>query len=335
MSKDGLRAELRAARAEGENSRIVLQALLLDNHEVLVARLRSGESIDSIAQTLDKVGRKSEAGPQKPAHVEERPKLGSFGGPSRTPLDQKASKAFVGLREQFHSGQIAPVYVAGADGSPSGGGPTTTTWLRTPKGSFGPTLLPGQVRPTIPRRHSFGENFHGTHPRPPFSSIWTKVAPNQAVVDHLIQTFFTWEFPLFTLVSQELFLRDFHLGAGEFCSPALVNAIASLGTDYLQPDQATSPAEIDLLGDTFFREAMGLLVHESQVSALTSVQALGILAVRELSSGRELEAAELCLQAIRLLSSFDFEDLAGHSDHLGDHLAVRSITYRGILTLTR
>lgn len=330
MSKGSLRAAIRAAEAEGANSRIVLQALLLDNHEAVVVRLRSGESIDSIAQTLGDVGAKSGANPQKLSSIEGGLRLGSSGLPSHTGHDPEASRASVDVREQFSAGQIAPMYIA-----EGGGGPASTKWLRTPMDSHGPTIPPGHIRRTIRRRHSFDDNVGEMRHKPPASNIWTKVAPNRTVVDHLIALVFTWEFPLFTFISQELFLRDYYLGSGEFCSPALVNAISSLGSHYLQPDHATSPADVGLLGDTFFGEAMGLLVQESRVSTLTSVQALGLLALRELSCGRELEAQELCLQAVRLLSSLDLEDFRGHGGHLNDRLTVRSITYSGILTLIR
>ncbi|KAB5513581.1 hypothetical protein GE09DRAFT_980532 [Coniochaeta sp. 2T2.1] len=330
VSKDSLRAEVRAAKVESANSRLVLQALLLENPGAVVARLRSGESIDSIAQTLSDIAVKGEATPQQLSSIEVGPRPVSSGMSSHTGNDPEASSAFVDVREQFRAGQIAPVYIADGDG-----GPPSTKWLRTPLATHGQTISRGHMRPTIQRRHSFDDNVSEIYPKPPVSNMWTKVAPIRSVVDQLIGLVFTWEFPLFTLVSQELLLRDYYTGSGEFCSPALVNALSSLGTNYLQPDQATSPADVGLLGDTFFGEAMGLLVHESRVSALTSVQALGLLAVRELSRGRELEAHELCLQAVRLLSSLDTEDFRGHRILSKDHLTVRSSTYSGISTLIR
>jgi hypothetical protein len=136
------------------------------------------------------------------------------------------------------------------------------------------------------------------------------------------------------MVSEELFLRDYFQGDGQFCSPALVNAIACVATRYLEPEQATSSGEAHLLGEQFFSEAKGLLVYETQTPNFPSIQTFALLAVREMSCGRELEALELCLQAVRLLSALDLEDLEAHGQ-LTEYLTARSITFAGVLTLIR
>lgn len=313
---------------ESASSRIVLQALLLDKHEAIVTRLRSGEPVDSIAQELRDAEVRSKEETQEPSSIEGGPRPDNHYKRSQADEDWGASRAFVDVTEQFRAGRVAPIYIAQDRASTE-----STKWLLTPMDTPGPTVPHGYTRSVIQRRHSFDDNVQRSL-EVPASGIWTKVTPNRNAVDHLIGLVFTWEFPLFTMLSQQHFLRDYYHGSRVFCSPALVNAMSSLGTRYMQPDQATSPADVDRLGDTFFREAMGLLVYESRVSNLPSVQAFGLLAVRELSCGRELEAQELCLQAIRLLTTLDLEDLGGHGQFT-DYLTVRSITYSGILALTR
>jgi hypothetical protein len=304
----------------------------MDKYEVVVKRLRSGESIDAIAHNLgdETVGLKTEPD----GDVRDRtPVLSAthhseYGSPSDTGSTPEAGRAFVDVTQQFRAGQVAPVYIS------QHGDVASTKWLLTPMDTPGPTIAPSFIRPSLARRHSLDGIALNKDGRAPIGSTWTKVTPNREVVNHLVGLFFTWEFPLFTMVSQELFLRDYYHGSRGFCSPALVNAISSLATRYMQPDQATSPGDVDLLGETFFRESMGLLVQEARVPNLTSVQVFGLLAVREMSCGRELEAQELCLQAIRLLNSFDMETLGGNGQ-LTDHLTARSITFSGILAITR
>ncbi|KAB5581224.1 hypothetical protein GE09DRAFT_1085569 [Coniochaeta sp. 2T2.1] len=253
-SKDELRAELRAMRSERASSRVVLQALLLDKHEAVVTRLRLGESIDSVAQYLRDIEITNDGETQDPSSIEEDPPPGNYERSSTTDYNPDAGRAFVDVTAEFRAGRVAPVYIA-----QDGGDAASTKWLLTYMDAPGPAVPPGYTRPKIQRRHSSGQIAKNS-PIVPASGIWTKVTPNRNVVNHLIGLLFTWEFPLFTMVSQQLFLRDYHRGSRVFCSPALVNAMSSLATHYMQPDQTASPADIDRLGDTFFREAMGLLV---------------------------------------------------------------------------
>jgi hypothetical protein len=330
--KEDLRAELRALKLEGSNSRTVLDSLLRDGYQAVVARLRLGESIDDIARSIGSAGAEEKDGEDtaKPATLPSVTGLSKQHLPSVTDTDPKpeAGRGFVNITEKFRVGEVAPVYIA------QHAGRELTKWLLTPMDAAGPTLPPSFIRGPAARRYSFDDLEMATaeSAKAKVRRIWTKVTPNQQVVNHLIGLFFTWEFPLFTMVSQKLFLRDYYHGSRDFCSPALVNAISALATRYMKPDLATSPGDVDLLGETFFRESLGLLVREARVHNLTSVQAFALLAVREMSCGRELEAQELCLQAIRLLRSFDLESLTTRGE-LTEHLSSRSLTFSGLLSL--
>lgn len=214
-------------------------------------------TIDSIALDIGDAEVKTEDGP---------PGLSSIQAvQSNTDAETEAGRAFIDVTEQFRAGELAPVY-----SSHDAGDETSTKWVPIPVNTPGPTVLSGYNRATIQRRHSFDELISPGIFTGPVSSVWTKVTPNRDIVNHLIGLCFTWEFPLFTMLSQDLFLRDYYQGSRAFCSPALVNAIASLATRYMQPDQASSAGDLDAPGDMFFREAMGLLVRESQVSNLPS-----------------------------------------------------------------
>lgn len=302
-TKHELRAELRTLESERESDRIVLQALLLDKHEAVVTRLRSGESIKSIARDLREGGMASQEKAEEPSSILERDQgLDHSDLLLETGDSTEPDIAFVDVAEQFQAGKIAPVYT-----DPDRGDAAATKWVYIPEASPSSTVPSRDIRPVVRRRHSFDTMLQASG-LISTSSIWTKVTPTMNIPNHLIGLLFTWEFPLFTMVSQDLFLRDYYHGSRAFCSSALVNAMSSLATRYLQPNEVTSAADIDLLGDTFFRESMGLLVRESRASPLTSVQAFGLLAMRELACGRELEAQEICLQAVRLLGSLDVAD---------------------------
>jgi hypothetical protein len=318
--------------------------LLLDKHEAIVQRLRAGEPVDAIAQSLHVAGQDTEepgdaedddeeAGDSKEGILQDQTStsapLSSADGASASEAvsDTDTTPVINNIVKQFDASRFDFT--------------TFTTdaaiellpWLTTAESP----AVPGFPFPSMrgaSRRHSFGASDLSLRPPTFGSSTWTKVTLNRALVRHLIGLFFSWEFPPFTMVSQELFLRDYHSGGRQFCSPALVNAIASVATRYMEPDKMTSTGDAHLLGEQFFSESKGLLVLDAQIPNLPSIQAFALLAMREMSCGRELEAQELCLQAVRLLSALDFEDLEGHGQ-LTDHLTVRCMTFAGVLSLTR
>jgi hypothetical protein len=159
------------------------------------------------------------------------------------------------------------------------------------------------------------------------------VAANSVAVNYLLTLFFRWEFPPFTMVSQELFMRDYVHSQAGYCSPALVNAIASLATRYLE--EADEVGESYILGERFFREARKLLVLEARTPNLPSIQAFGLLALRELSCGRECEAQTLCLQAARCLAKLVDGDIVPLRNQTRDYIAAYSTTVSGVLSLAR
>lgn len=127
-------------------------------------------------------------------------------------------------------------------------------------------------------------------------------------------------------------MRDYFQNNSGFCSSALVNAIASLATRYLE--ETAEVGEAYILGERFFRESRKLLVLEARTPNLPSIQAFGLLALRELSCGRECEAQTLCLQALHCLARLADEDM-GVQNKTKDFIAVYSSTVSGVLTLAR
>ncbi|KAJ4301537.1 hypothetical protein N0V90_003630 [Kalmusia sp. IMI 367209] len=127
---------------------------------------------------------------------------------------------------------------------------------------------------------------------------WTTVTSDPELVRHLINMYFCWHYSFFTTLSKHLFMKEFQLGKPppgsrrktEYCTPLLVNAMLALGCHFtswpaaraVRDDSATA-------GDHFFREAKRLILENDlhEVPALTTVQALALMSVREAGCGRE------------------------------------------------
>lgn len=56
---------------------------------------------------------------------------------------------------------------------------------------------------------------------------WTNVTEDDDLVSHLVSLYFTWDYPFWSFLDRDVFLR--HMARGdlesEFCSPFLVNAV--------------------------------------------------------------------------------------------------------------
>jgi hypothetical protein len=91
--------------------------------------------------------------------------------------------------------------------------------------------------------------------------------------------YFSWEHPLFTSLSREHFMNDFHQGNHRFCSPLLVNAMLALGSCWDEQTNLQSKlTDVNAHGDRFFEESVRLLGEEVDRRSLSTVQALGIMA---------------------------------------------------------
>lgn len=383
MTKDNLRAEVKILRLETINSRAVLRALLGDHHRAIAQRLRSGETVDAIAQTLTSLefdgkgkgkGKNVDEGEDKsgsgttldlgplnaasPTHAGEADLPSPTSTPTTTttsnnidafdfniPLprsnaDTSDSDSPLG----FVYFQPLPDFLSEKAGLPL---------LRVDDNTLGylagfsaDSGLPTHTLPS-PDGASAGLHGHGgssskpgsvsaassSSPSSLGSASWTNVSANSVAVNHLISLFFSWEFPPFTMVSQELFMRDYFQSRMRYCSPALVNAIASLATRYLE--EADEVGESYILGERFFREARKLLVLESRTPSLPGIQAFGLLALRELSCGRECEAQTLCLQAARCLAKLADGDVVPLRIQTRDYITAFSSTVSGVLSLAR
>ncbi|KAF2009922.1 hypothetical protein BU24DRAFT_436817 [Aaosphaeria arxii CBS 175.79] len=127
---------------------------------------------------------------------------------------------------------------------------------------------------------------------------WTTVTSDPELVLHLINMYFCWHYTFFTTLSKNLFYRDFLLGKPppgsrrkmEYCTPLLVNAMLALGCHFTSwPTARAVRDDAATAGDHFFKEAKRLILEGDlhEVPALTTVQALALMSVREAGCGRE------------------------------------------------
>ncbi|KAH8167074.1 hypothetical protein CIB48_g1159 [Xylaria polymorpha] len=164
------------------------------------------------------------------------------------------------------------------------------------------------------------------------ASTWTNITNDSALVEHLLALYFCWEYPTFASLSKEHFLRDYVQGRHRYCSPILVNALLALGCRFsTQPNTRANPNEPRTSGDHFFKESLRLLYREANHHTLTTIQALGIMSIREASCGRDSESWYYAGQSVRLAIEMGLHRL--HDDGDEDELAVQAATFWGAFAL--
>ncbi|RDW56823.1 hypothetical protein BP5796_12890 [Coleophoma crateriformis] len=167
---------------------------------------------------------------------------------------------------------------------------------------------------------------------------WTTVTSDGELVEHLLALYFCWEYPIFATVSKEHFMEDFRKGSLRYCSPMLVNALLALACRFSdRPGTRVSPGDSTTAGNAFFAEASRLFNAEQDHYSLTTIQALGVMSIREASCGRISTSSFLSAQSIRLAVEMGLHiDVAAHDgDDEADKTerAVREATFWGALSL--
>jgi hypothetical protein len=149
----------------------------------------------------------------------------------------------------------------------------------------------------------------------------------------LFDLFFSNSLPHLSLVSQPQFMRDFREGTPRYCSEALVNAM--LGMACRLTSQTAQPIPRVSLGEAFISEAKALLEAEETHVNLPSIQALGVLALAEMSRGNEDAAGNLARESVRRCIRFVLETQRLDSLQDEDFRAVRAAAYCGGFSLIR
>lgn len=164
------------------------------------------------------------------------------------------------------------------------------------------------------------------------TTTWSSITTDVVLVQHLLALYFCWEYPTFASLSKEHFLRDFQDGLPRYCSPILVNALLALGCRFsTKASTRAYPNDPYSSGDHFFKECQRLFYLEEDHHNLTTIQALGIMSIREASCGRDSESWFYAGQSIRLAVEMGLHQVNDTGDEA--QLAVQAATFWGAFAL--
>ena len=343
QSKENLRIEIDSLRLRQRPSEQVITALVgSELWEEVLKRLRTGESVESISELLDAGLSPGASNPVK---------LAGFSPSNASPLSAEPMGSMMGFNRGGNIGQTAQADVT--QGSPwnfssqsqsgsarSNSYPDVMNWTADLGGGGG--------GPPQSRIASWAEGTNDTPPKyrgleqvlshmnePELKTpqrAWTAITNDNNLVQHLLALYFCWEYPTFASLSKEHFLSDFRDGRQRYCSPILVNALLALGCRFsTRPMTRENPNDPYTSGDHFFKESQRLFAQETDHHILTTIQALGIMSIREASCGRDSESWYYAGQSIRLAVEMGLHRIQDGLDE--DELAVQAATFWGAFAL--
>ncbi|KAG6009570.1 hypothetical protein E4U21_001937 [Claviceps maximensis] len=344
QSKGNLRTEIQNLRSRQRSSDQVLAALVRpDLWEEVLRRIREGQSVKNISGWLG-ANVSAETGIQQAVDAAVKPLAsGSRLQQIAVSIDdvQKIATQQYGL--QSDEKQTSPWDVSQTDSAQSKNSyPEAVNWtadMSVPHRSRVATRaesMPMDRKPEYGDRKYWGleqvlaykdEPVLNTSPR-----TWTGITSDINLVKHLLALYFCWEYPTFASLSKEHFLQDFRDGRHRYCSSILVNALLALGCRFsTQPMTRADPYNPYTSGDHFFKESQRLFQQEKEHHNVTTIQALGIMSIREASCGRDSESWYYAGQSIRLAVEMGLHRSQDGLDE--DDLAVRSATFWGAFAL--
>ncbi|KAK7562700.1 fungal-specific transcription factor domain-containing protein [Phyllosticta paracitricarpa] len=128
---------------------------------------------------------------------------------------------------------------------------------------------------------------------------WT-FAPTD-LVHHLLGLYFSRIHPYHPVGAKQVFWKAFEEGDLKNCSPLLVNAILAFSCHYSDRlDVRTDPEDARTAGDQFFAEARRLL-NEERSSSISTIKALAIMSLREISMGRDSSGFRYIRQSMTMI----------------------------------
>ena len=213
--------------------------------------------------------------------------------------------------------------------------PLVGTWHDQTSGSEGPASTIQWARDQG-KGHILGQEFGAEESSPSINAAWTEVTSDGELVEHLMALYFCWEYPTFASLSKEHFLDDFRAGRRRHCSSLLVNAMLAVGCRFsTQASARVDPDDSNTAGDHFFAEAIKLLEQQTNRHTLTTIQALGLMSIREASCGRVSESIYYSGQSVMIAveMGLHLESESGGGDHATLEHAVKSATFWGAFSL--
>ncbi|ORY55713.1 fungal-specific transcription factor domain-containing protein [Pseudomassariella vexata] len=352
QSKEHLRHEIETLRRQQRQSDHVLSALVQTQlSEDILGRLRDGQTVDSISDWL---GSNLPAGgttssilaqPTSATSTTLSPTLafgaglgpggyapmGSMGHPAQTQHQQQQPQGGGGVDQNSPWNFSTQSHTVSTR---SESHPDAMQWISDvpPQSRVGTWI---QDQSTEGARYRGLDQILASLDSPDMkvpAGTWTNVTGDASLVQHLLALYFCWEYPTFASLSKEHFLKDFLDGRHRYCSPILVNAMLALGCRFSsQPNTRANPDDPYTSGDHFFKEALRLLYRETNHHTLTTIQALGIMSIREASCGRDSESWYYAGQSVRMAIEMGLHMI--HDDDDEDELAVQAATFWGAFAL--
>lgn len=351
QSKENLRTEIETLRHRQRSSDQVFSALVRPElWEEVLARLRGGQSIETISDWLG--GSLPSGGGALPSFrrhdvASSLAPVPSFTGTGLAPLPSMSIGIGTAAAQQpsmrAEMAQNSPWFSSHsqAGSTRSNSYPDTMSWTtdvrgppHTRVGSWAESLQPDHMSDGLPRYRGLEQVLSPLNEpemrAPTFS--WTNITSDMNLVQHLLALYFCWEYPTFASLSKEHFLQDFQDARHRYCSPMLINALLALGCRFsTHPMTRENPNDPYTSGDHFFKESQRLLYEETNHHSLTTIQALGIMSIREASCGRDSESWYYAGQSVRLAIEMGLHRVQGDGDE--DELAVKSATFWGAFAL--
>ncbi|KAK3311032.1 fungal-specific transcription factor domain-containing protein [Chaetomium strumarium] len=353
QSKENLRHEIDRLRRQQRNNESVIGALARpDMWEEVLSRLRSGQSVEAISEWLEggphsggeslrSVSRPLNHGSDIGASISgyaiaapgsHAPILPSLGAGSPASVHQHPN-ARHDAQQQSHWASHFPTAPASSTHPkiPDDWNPEAITHAQSRVGLW----VEGQIQALDGWKSRGSEQV--LLPNVPEMQVpartWTTITADAGLVQHLLALYFCWEYPTFASLSKEHFLKDFMEGRPRFCSSILVNALLALGCRFSnQPHTRSDPDDPHTSGNHFFQECQRLFEQEQNHHSLTTIQALGIMSIREASCGRDSESWFYAGQSIRLAVEMGLHRL--QDDGLeDDESAVQAATFWGAFAL--
>ncbi|KAI4195291.1 MAG: hypothetical protein LQ350_007272 [Teloschistes chrysophthalmus] len=153
---------------------------------------------------------------------------------------------------------------------------------------------------------------------------WTKVSPSQTLLNHLFNLYFTWVHPVHMLFSEAAFKESFDAYDDTYCSPALVNAICAMACHLMNAgDVGEEIDDLTTLANGFMNQARREVIPAKGMP-LTSVQALAVMYLAELSHGKARSASGYLRTCTEYLKVIDMDEQSSDA---------REITLCGVQTL--
>ena len=152
---------------------------------------------------------------------------------------------------------------------------------------------------------------------------WTSVSSSQTLLGHLFDLYFTWVHPVHMLFSESEFRQSFQTNENTYCSSALVNAICAMACHLVDPSDVEGDTDIETLTKSFMNQARQE-VQPDNYTSLCSVQALAVMYLAELSSGKARSATGYLRASVEFLKAAQLD---------GQSARAREISTWGIQSL--